>query len=85
MDINQLYPTESQRLIALLDAGSIPRPLPDASTSTVEAIQVKGRTVRGDHVIVTLERYSYRHYKGTYWTWRTMYAALDPEFKKGLP
>lgn len=74
-----LYPTESQRLVSQLDRETLPWPLPDPETSTVEAIQMKARTHRGEYVIVTMERYRYHHHKSSRWAWKTMHAAIDTE------
>ena len=60
---------ESDALKARVETGSQAK-LPDAATSPVETITVSALCVDGGPLLVTYERYSFRHRRDRYWAWR---------------
>ena len=59
------------------------RAFPKAESATVPIIQILGKTIDGQEVLVTYERYSYRHYKSKFWAWRMTRAVLVTDPKAG--
>ena len=60
---------DADNLISRVRTGSQGK-LPDAATATVDVIEVPALCVDGGPLLVTYERYRFRHRKDAYWAWR---------------
>ena len=83
MDDRDSQRDDPANLIARVDSDSTIeayRAFPPAQHAGVELIHISGKTIDGYEVLVTYERYSYRHYRNRFWAWRMTRAVLvaDP-------
>lgn len=83
MDDIDAHHDDPANLIARVDSDSTIdafRAFPSAQHASVEHIHIPGKTIDGCEVLVTYQRYSYRHYRNRFWAWRMTRAVLvaDP-------
>ena len=79
MDASDLPQEDPDNLIARVDSDSLQaarQAFPPAESATVDVIHVPGRTIDGVEVLVSFERYGYRHNKNRFWAWRMARAVL---------
>ena len=60
---------DPDNLMSCVETGSQGK-LPDATVATVDTIAVPALCVDGGPLVVSYERYAFRHGKDRYWAWR---------------
>ena len=60
---------DPDNLMSRVETGSQGK-LPDATTATVNTLEVPALCVDGGALLVTYERYRFRHRRDGYWAWR---------------
>ena len=87
MDDRDTHGEDPANLIARVDSDSTIeayRAFPSAQHASVELIHIPGKTIDGCEVLVTYQRYSYRHYKNKFWAWRMTRAVLVADSTAGV-
>lgn len=79
-------------VLARVDGGMLSagiRALPDPKTATATIVEVPMMTVRGEPVLVTYERHSYKYHRNIYTHWQPTQAVLtnatvgEPKLERG--
>lgn len=83
MDDKDSHREDPANVIGKVDSRTLAeavRAFPSAQHATIAVIHIPGKTVDGTDVLVTFERYSYKHYRNRFWAWRMTRAVLlaDP-------
>ena len=87
MDDSDSHHNDPANLIARVDSDSTLdafRAFPSAQHASVELIHIPGKTIDGWEVLVTYQRYSYRHYRNRFWAWRMTRAVLVADPTAGI-
>ena len=87
MDEGASHRDDPANVIARVDGKSVAdaiRAFPSAQHATIAVIHIPGKTVEGTDVLVTFERYSYKHCRNRFWAWRMTRAIVVPEGTAGV-